>query len=91
MLVNLIVYFEKEAPVSILTTDQAVLNSVHQIKNTGYFMVAGVREDCLVIPQDKIFSMAYTSVQVEQNENTKREGEGEKPIKPSKKETTRKS
>lgn len=85
MLVNLTVYFDKESPISILTTDQAVLDAVHQIKNSNYFMVSGVKGDCLVVPQEKIFCMAYTQAPIEKYEDKQREGEGKKPIKPSKK------
>lgn len=104
MLVNLTVYFDVEIPVSILTTDQAVLESIRQTRVLDFFMVAGVRGDCLIIPQHKILSMVYIPAPVEkeyelkksmsqpqqdQNEDTKREGKGEKFIEPSEDQTTR--
>lgn len=89
MLVNLTIYFDVEVPISILTTDQAVLESIRQTRVLDFFMVAGVRGDCLIVPQHKILSMSYAPTPVEKNENTKRQSEGEKFIEPSEEQTTR--
>lgn len=83
MLVNLTVYFYAETPVSILTTDQAVLDAVHQTRTLNFFMVAGVRGDCLVVPKHNILSMAYTQAPIEKYADKQREGEGEKSVEPS--------
>lgn len=83
MLVNLIVYFNTGTPVSILTTEQAVLDAVHETKNLGFFLVKGTSGDCLIVPKFRIFNMVYIQIAVKKYADKKREGEGEKSVKPS--------